>query len=273
MGAASGSDGESMKRRQLMQFAGVSTLAALGTVLSSNRQVGGAPAPRSSGSELTIKWLGHTCFLFTGGGRRILVNPFKTIGCTAGYRPPQVQSDVVMISSRMLDEGFLDMIPGTPRLLADPGAYQFPGLQIQGIATDHDRTGGRRFGRNLTWRWTQAGINILHLGGAASPISVEQRILMGRPDVLFLPVGSGPKAYNPQEALEAIKTLNPKLVVPTHYRTKAASKDACDILPVDEFLTLMAGTPVRRAASDEINLKAADLPAEGMAIQLLTYKF
>jgi L-ascorbate metabolism protein UlaG (beta-lactamase superfamily) len=273
MVAVSGIDGESMKRRQLMQFAGVSTLAALGTVLSSNRQADGAPAARPSSNELAIKWLGHTCFLFTGGGRRILVNPFKTIGCTAGYRPPQVQTDLVMISSRMLDEGYLDLIPGTPRLLADPGVYQFPGLQIQGIATDHDRIGGKRFGTNITWRWTQAGINILHLGGAAAPISVEQRILMGRPDVLLIPVGSGPKVYSPQEAVQAIKTLNPKLVIPTHFRTKAANQAACDILPVDEFLTVMEGVPVRRAANDQINLKAADLPAQGMAIQLLTYKF
>ncbi len=262
-----------MKRRQLMQCAGISALTAMGTALLFPERGTSAPVTRPPSNDLTVKWLGHTCFLFTGGGRRILVNPFRTIGCTAGYRPPQVPCDVVMISSRLLDEGYLDVVPGTPRLLADPGVYQFQGLQVQGIATDHDRIGGKRFGTNVAWRWAQAGINILHLGGVAAPITTEQRILMGRPDVLLLPVGGGPKSYTPQEATQAIRILNPKLVIPTHFRTNAANLAACDILPVEEFLTLMQGIPLRRGTSDQISLKATDLPTQGMAIQLLTYKF
>jgi len=27
---------------------------------------------------------------------------------------------------------------------------------------------------NVAWRWTQAGISIVHLGGAAAPIELEQ---------------------------------------------------------------------------------------------------
>ncbi|MCS6814981.1 MAG: MBL fold metallo-hydrolase [Cyanobacteria bacterium] len=241
-----------------------------------DRQANSAPVARPASpnpNDLTIKWLGHTCFLFTSRGLRILVNPFQTIGCTAGYRPPRVQSDLVMVSSRLLDEGFLDMLPGTPRLLVDPGAYQFQGLPIQGISTAHDRIGGRRFGINVAWRWTQAGIAILHLGGIAAPITSEQRILMGRPDVLFLPVGGGPKAYSPSEALQAVNVLNPKLVIPTHFRTRAANAAACDIVPIEEFLALMQGVRIRRAATDQITLRAANLPSQGMEIQLLTYTF
>lgn len=265
-----------MKRRHLLQYAGVSALAALGTALTTDRQVNSAPVVRPASpnpNDLTIKWLGHTCFLFTGRGPRILVNPFQTIGCTAGYRPPRVQSDLVMVSSRLLDEGFLDVLLGTPRLLIDPGVYQFQGLSIQGISTAHDRIGGRRFGTNVAWRWTQAGIAILHLGGVAAPITSEQRILMGRPDVLLLPVGGGPKAYNPQEALQAINMLSPKLVIPTHFRTRAANAAACDIAPVEEFLALMPGVPIRRTTTDQITLRPANLPTQGMEIQLLTYKF
>jgi L-ascorbate metabolism protein UlaG (beta-lactamase superfamily) len=254
-----------MKRRQFVQYAGASLLTAsvMGQVQSAQAQ----------SSSVTIQFLGHTCFLFTGDGRRILVNPFRPIGCTKGYRAPQVASDLVMISSRLFDEGVTEGLPGNPRILAESGAYQFTGMQVQGIQTDHDDLGGKRFGINVAWRWNQGGLNLLHLGGAAASITVEQQILMGRPDVLLLPVGNGSKAFTPDEAKGAIATLSPKIVIPTQYRTEAADASACDILPLDEFLKLMEGTPIQRVSGDSISLSKADLPASGSKIQILSYRF
>ncbi|WP_414548831.1 MBL fold metallo-hydrolase [Anabaena sp. CCY 0017] len=254
-----------MKRRDLMGYAGAGLVTALVTNLGSHLTAD------AQSSGLSVQWLGHTCFLFTGGGVRILVNPFHTVGCTAGYRPPKVTADLVLISSQLLDEGAVDGLPGNPKLVFAPGAYEFQRIKLQGIAIDHDRRGGRQFGINTAWRWQQGGINILHLGGAAAPISTEQRIMMGRPDVALIPVGGSDKAYNAQEAKQAIGVLNPRLVVPTHYRTPAADA-ACDITPVDEFLNLMEGMRVRRANSDTIAISSSNLP-ETSEIQLLTYKF
>lgn len=222
-----------------------------------------------------MQWLGHTCFLFAGNNQRILVNPFRTLGCTAKYRSPKLPSDVVLISSQLFDEGSVEGLPGNPKIIYEPGAYEYNGIKYQGIRTNHDRLGGRQFGTNTAWRWTQAGINILHLGGAAAPIELEQKILMGRPDVLLIPVGGGAKAYTPQEAKQAIQTLNPKLVIPTHYRTPAADTDpdSCDIVSLDEFLKLMDGMTVLRTNSDTFTLTSADLPANGTAIKVFSYKF
>jgi L-ascorbate metabolism protein UlaG (beta-lactamase superfamily) len=256
-----------MKRRQLMGYAGAGLVTALVTNLASEFKA----TAQSSGS-LSVQWLGHTCFLFTGGGARILVNPFRAVGCTAGYRPPKVAADLVLISSQLLDEGAVDGLPGNPKLIYEPGVYEFQGMKFQGIAIEHDRKGGKQFGMNTAWSWKQGGINLLHLGGAAAPISIEQKILMGRPDVAFIPVGGGPKAYNAEEAKQAVQILSPKLVVPTHYRTQAADTAACDISPVDEFLTLMQGMTVRRSNGDTITVNSGSLPESG-AIQVMSYKF
>lgn len=252
-----------MKRRQFVQYAGASLLTSLGTGAI------GQPAEAQS-SSVTIQALGHTCFLFTGG-RRILVNPFRPIGCTAKYRAPQVAADVVMISSRLFDEGVTEGLPGNPRVLSEPGVYNLSGLSVQGIATDHDRIGGKRFGTNVVWRWSQGGLNLVHMGGAAAPVTVEQQILFGRPDVLFIPVGGGAKAYSPEDAKAAIQTLNPRIIVPTQYRTQAAD-NACDIQGLDAFLNLMQGTPVQQGGST-ITLSKGDLPSSGSRIQVMNYKF
>lgn len=257
-----------MKRRTFVQYAGLSALS----VAIANLAASAVPSYAQTGGSVTIKALGHTCFLFTGGGRTILVNPFRPIGCTAGYRKPDVAADLVMISSRLFDEGVVDGLPGNPRILGDTGIYEFQNMQVQGIATDHDRVGGRRFGTNVTWRWNQGGLNILHMGGAAAPITLEQQILMGRPDVLLIPVGGGVKAYNPQEAKATIEVLNPKIVIPTHYRTAAANAESCDIAGVDEFLAAMGDVPVRRS-NDSLTLSPASLPDEGLRIEVINYAF
>ncbi|TAF10965.1 MAG: Zn-dependent hydrolase [Nostocales cyanobacterium] len=255
-----------MKRRQLMGYAGAGLVTALVTNLSSNFPV------NALSSGVSVQWLGHTCFLFTGGGVKILVNPFRTIGCTAGYRLPKVAADLVLISSQLLDEGAVEGLPGNPKLIYEAGVYEFKGLKFQGIAIDHDRKGGKQFGKNTVWKWTQGGINIVHLGGAAAPISIEQKILTGRPDLALVPVGGSDKAYNAEEAKQAIGMLNPKLVIPTHYRTQAADAASCDITPVDDFLALMPGVNIRRGNGDTVTINSQALP-ENTEIQILSYKF
>ncbi len=257
-----------MKRRQLIGYAGAGLLTTLAVSLASEFRTAA-----QANNALSLQWLGHTSFLFSSGGTRILVNPFRALGCTAGYRPPKVATDLVLISSQLLDEGAVEEVPGNPQLIYEPGAYQFKGMQMQGIATDHDRQGGKRFGTNVAWLWTQGGIKILHLGGAAAPITIEQKILMGRPDLLLVPVGDGPKAYTPQEAKQTVQALNPRLIIPTHYRTQAADAANCDLVPLDEFLKLMEDMPVRRSKSDTVTIRTSDLPPNGSAIQVLSYKF
>ncbi len=253
-----------MKRRQILGYAGAGLATTLFPSLSATAQ---------TGDSLSVKWLGHTCFLFSSGKTRILVNPFRTIGCTAKYRAPKVEAGLVLISSQLLDEGAIEGLPGKPQLIYEPGVYRFNGIQVQGINTLHDRVNGRRFGNNVVWRWQQAGINIVHMGGAAAPITIEQKILMGRPDVLLIPVGGGVKAYTPTEAQAAIRELNPKLIIPTHFSTQAADSSSCDLVGVDQFLALMQGTTVRRSDSDTVTISTGSLPQKDMAIQLLSYKF
>lgn len=262
-----------MKRRQLLNYAGAGVVsaiasdAALSAIASQWYRVEAAPA-----DGVTIKWLGHTSFLFTGSGKRVLVNPFEKQGCTAKYRSPKVSADLVLASSLLLDEGALKNLPGNPRIIYQPGIYEVGGIKLQGIAIPHDRSGGRRFGQNVIWKWNQGGIDIVHLGGAAGAIELEQKILIGAPDVVLVPVGGGVKAYNPEEAKQAIQVLNPKVIIPTHYRTAAAG-DGCDLVGADQFLSLMQGTNVKQLNTDSIRIRPRDLPQDNAVIRVLKYSF
>ncbi len=257
-----------MKRRQLIRYVGASAIAATGIPLASRFQ----PTSAQSNGSLMVQYLGHTSFLYTGGGLRILANPFRTIGCTAGYRLPKVEADLVIISSQMWDEGAAENLPGNPKVLYEPGVYEIKGLRIQGVGIDHDRKGGRRFGTNVAWRWTQGGLRIVHLGGAAAPIGIEQKILLGSPDIAMIPVGGGPKAYRPDEGKQAMEVLKPKVMIPTHYLTEAADKDACDLSSVDSFLELVKDMNIRQINDNKLLIKFQDLPKEGTVVRVLSYK-
>ncbi|MFZ9736936.1 MAG: MBL fold metallo-hydrolase [Prochlorotrichaceae cyanobacterium] len=270
-----------MKRRELIQNFGTGLLSTIALGWTAKRT-----AAQSTGTTLRVEWLGHTCFLFEGDGKRIIVNPFLKIGCTAGYRSPAVPADYVLLSSRQFDEGASEVIPGDPRVFYEPGAYQLADdTPIQGIRTEHDRLEGKRFGANTAWRWTQGGINILHLGGIASEISIRQKILMGSPDLLLIPVGgkqppngtdkydpAWPEVYTPQEAKAAIEALNPRMVIPTHYRTQAADPNLCDLGEVQAFLQQMKDAPTRYSDTNTLSLSPGVLPAERSTIQVMGYR-
>jgi L-ascorbate metabolism protein UlaG (beta-lactamase superfamily) len=256
-----------MKRRQLIRYASLSSIAVIASIgFNSNNS-----SLAQTSSAVTIQYLGHTCFLFTSSDLKILVNPFRPAGCTAGYRAPKVDADVILVSSFLLDEGAVDDVAGDPRILTETGDYTIGNIKFQGISTPHDRQGGKRFGKNIVWRWNQAGVNILHLGGAAAPIDIEQKILMGSPDILFVPVGGGVKAYNPQEAKSAIEVLKPRVVIPTQYLTSAADKQKCDLTSVDDFLALSTDWEIKKLTTNSIAIQPTDLPETGTLIRVLQY--
>jgi L-ascorbate metabolism protein UlaG (beta-lactamase superfamily) len=255
-----------MQRRRFVQQFGAGFLSVLGLGVASNWQ----PAQAQT-SGLQIRWLGHMCFLFSGSGRRILVNPFRALGCTAGYAVPNETADVALISSRLFDEGgTLQGLAGDPDILSEAGVYDLPPIQLQAIETPREREAGRQFPPNLIWSWRQGGLNVVYLGGINSPIELEEQILLGRPDVLIVPVGGGPKAYDAEEAIAAMSALRPRIVIPMQYRTAAADPEQCDIDELQRFLGLIPTVATRQASGNSVTLTTANLPGgDGMIVQRL----
>lgn len=255
-----------MERRQLIRYGGISIATAIATSAIPYQSL---LAQDSDG--VTIQYLGHTCFLFTGSGLKVLVNPYQASGCTAGYILPDVQPDVVLVSSFLLDEGAVESVKGNPQVITQRGSHQVKDIKFQGFSLPHDREGGRRFGKNIAWRWTQGGVDILHLGGAAGTLATEDKILLSGTDILLAPVGGGIKAYNPQEARNVVKVLNPKMVIPTHYRTAMSNKEDCDLAPVDDFLALAGDLEVAEVGSDRFKVKKSYLTGDKTLVRILDY--
>ena len=197
-------------------------------------------AVRAAGVSITS--YGHSALLIRGGGQSVLVNPFRAVGCAAGLAEPRVSANVTLASSELPDEGARI---GGGTYLSKPGSYRVGGMDLEGFSAPHDRMGGRRFGNATIWRWQQGGLSFAHLGGTAAPLSGEDRVLLGRPDVLIIGVGGGAKVYNGEEAAEVVRQLNPRRVIPVQY-VNGEAPSGCDQGGVQPFLDAMSGTQVRQ---------------------------
>ena len=220
-------------------------LLALAALLS----MSSTPTAWASGGGVRITSFGHSALLIEGGGARVLLNPFRAVGCASGLTEPRVSADVILASSRLKDEG-ADVASG--RLLSKPGSYKVAGLQIEGIGVPHDRVDGRRFGQSTVWRWRQGGLDFAHLGGTAGAITPADRVLLGRPDVLVIGVGGGAKVYTGAEAAAVVRDLNPRRVIPVQYLRGGTAPASCDQGGIQPFLDALGTATVRQAGASLI---------------------
>jgi len=247
-----------------MAFAARSALAlATTTALLTLLPTATPPGRAQGGGGVTITSYGHSALLVQGGGARVLLNPFRAVGCAAGLAEPRVGADVILASSTLRDEGAAGVASG--RMLVKPGSYRVAGLQIEGIASPHDRVGGKRFGLSTLWRWKQGGLDFAHLGGTAGSISPSDKVLLGRPDVLIIGVGGGAKVYTGKEAAEVVRELQPRRVIPVQFRS-APPSEGCDVGSAEPFLQAMAGTTVRRSGR---SLSLVPPLGDSMVIELM----
>ena len=214
----------------------------------------------AGGVEITS--FGHSSLLIKGGGKSVLLNPFKSVGCAAGLPEPTASVDYILASSELADEGART---SKGIFFVEPGSYRIGNFQLEGFKAPHDRLGGRRYGFATLWTWNQGGLKFAHLGGSAAPLTVENKVLIGRPDILIIAVGGGAKVYNGEEAANVVKDLKPKVVIPVQYsRDKPAIN--CDQEGVTPFLEAMKETVVKQVG------KSFSLPSkvsEEMTITLM----
>ena len=193
--------------------------------------------------ELILKNFGHSQFLIKGEGKSILINPFKAIGCASELTESKnINKDFILASSRLADEGYN---PNNDLMFVDPGTYQFNDLLLNGISIPHDRMNGRRYGMATVWTWRQSNFKIVHMAGAAGPITFQDQILINRPDILFISIGGGNKSYSGKEAAEIIKELNPKIIIPVHFLTSKNKNAICQFTNSDQFIENISGYKVR----------------------------
>ena len=176
--------------------------------------------------------MGHSCFKIKGGQAVIVTDPFPP---DSGYSLGKVTADIVSVSHEHPSHSYVRGIGGEPKVIHGPGEYEIKGVLVIGVATYHDAKGGSERGKNTVYLMEVDGISVCHLGDLGHVLTSGQVEEIGDVDVLLLPVG-GVATIDASVAAEVIRQLEPKAIVPMHYKTPVADQT---LEPVEKFLKEM----------------------------------
>ncbi|MFC2021662.1 MBL fold metallo-hydrolase [Chloroflexota bacterium] len=202
-------------------------------------------------NQMDISWLGHSCFRIRGTQATIITDPYSP---DLGYSLSKSTAHIVTVSHQHPGHSYVEGIDGEPKQVTGPGEYEISGVLIIGMATFHDREQGGERGKNTAYLMEVDEVAVCHLGDLGHVLTTEQVEEMENVDVLLLPVG-GVSTIDASTAAEVVRQLEPKVVVPMHYKTEALNRE---LESVDRFLKEMGVKVVN--PQPKLSLTKANLP-------------
>ncbi len=178
---------------------------------------------------MEITWLGHSCFRLKGKEAILITDPYDV---SIGYSLGKPKANIVTSSHPHPGHSFVAGVGGEPRVVRGPGEYEIASVFIQGISTFHDNERGRRLGKNTVYLIEMDEVTICHLGDLGHVLSSEQVEEMNGVEVLLVPVG-GLSTIDAAAAAEMVRLLQPRIVIPMHFKTDVVS---FELEPVENFL-------------------------------------
>ncbi|MBW2409692.1 MAG: metal-dependent hydrolase [Deltaproteobacteria bacterium] len=191
---------------------------------------------------LKISWLSHACFLIEADQTKILIDPFVTDNPLAPVKADDVDADFILVS-----HGHGDHVGDTISIAKRTGATVVSNYEIQNwvVSQGVENAHPLHIGGGFNFDWGRVKLTIAHHGSAlpdgsygGNPCGFLLTIqgkniyhacdtslfydmkLIGEEgiDLAILPIGDN-FTMGPDDALRAVKLIEPKQVVPIHYDT------------------------------------------------------
>ena len=208
---------------------------------------------------MQISWLGHSCFLMISDqGTRIVTDPYdvRAYDGQLNYRPVDLPADAVTMShTSHSDHNYADGVRDRRLVKSKLKETVLDDVTMFGVASYHDRCHGTDRGENTIFVFNIDGLKVVHLGDLGHVLGEAQVKAIGPGvDVVMCPIG-GHFTIDANEADESIAKLNPKIVIPMHYRTPHCS------FPIDGIETFTVEKPNVKKLPWYATIDKASLPA------------
>lgn len=210
---------------------------------------------------MEISYHGHSTFKLKGKSGTVVTDPFSDY---VGLALPSLSADIVTISHDHPDHNASDKIKDTARrkipfVINHAGEYEVGDISIFGTKTFHDETQGSERGENIVFTIMLDEITVCHLGDLGHELSSDQLTEIGAVDVLLCPVG-GVFTIDPALAAKTIRSLEPSIAIPMHYKTPGHNSDVfAELKELSDFLRVYGTetTPI-----EKLKLEKTRLPEE-----------
>ncbi len=200
---------------------------------------------------MEIAWLGHSCFRLKGSRTTVITDPYSP---DLGYTLGKTNANVVTVSHQHPGHSNIAAIGGEPKAVTGPGEYEINGVLIIGMPSYHDEDKGEKRGKNTIYLLELDEMTICHLGDLGHALSTSQAEELDNVDILMIPVG-GKSTIDAVGASEIVRQLEPKVVIPMHYKTDAIKRE---LAPVEKFLNEMGTKDIE--SQSKINFTKSNLP-------------
>ena len=179
--------------------------------------------------QLELTWHGHSCFQVTLKGYTIVIDPYED-GAVPGLSPLNLSAHQVICSHDHHDHNASHLVSSLPKTSCP--------FQIKKVLTFHDSQQGSQRGNNIIHILESRNLRIAHFGDLGCSLNSQQLFALGKLDAAMIPVG-GFFTINPEEAKSLLDILQPKVILPMHYRSDTFGYP--QLATVDEFLELTGG--------------------------------
>ncbi len=195
---------------------------------------------------MQIQYFGLTSFKITSKDNVSIIDPFSK---ESGLTPPRGAASLVILSEPENElYSYTQSISGEPFVVSGPGEYDVKGHTITGIPVK-DKDGGYV----TIYLIEVEEIKILHLAHIHKlALSEDELEDIGDVDILLVPVGGG-DVMDFDAAAKATNYLEPKIVIPTHYKMTGLKIDAAT---EEKFIKEMGG---KSEALDKLSIKKKEL--------------
>ncbi len=195
---------------------------------------------------MKLTFLGHACWLIESGQGKVIIDPFLTGNPQAAAKPEDITVDAILVTHGHGDHlgDAVDIAKRCNALVVAPfelanfcaskganihpmhigGSKEFPFGWVKLVPASHgsayvsDDGQVVYTGNPCGYLYKADGKLIYHAGDTGLIADME---LIGRHyqvDVALLPIGDN-FTMGPEDALEAVKMIKPKVVIPMHYNT------------------------------------------------------
>jgi L-ascorbate metabolism protein UlaG (beta-lactamase superfamily) len=186
------------------------------------------PAAATAGAALSLEWLGHSTFQITSSkGTHILTDPHGR----SDLPWPTVTQDIVTTSHPHGPHSAIWMAKGNPVVLEGltPSGDNWRNVNtnirdvsVYTVPAYHDKSQGLQRGKNAIFVFRVDDICIAHLGDLGHELTPQQLKMLGKIDILLVPIAGGFYTVTAEEAREVTKQVNPRIAVPMHYDWEGA---------------------------------------------------
>lgn len=201
---------------------------------------------------MELTYIGHSCFNIKGKKVSVVIDPYNPE--MLGHKMPKQNCKILLNSHSHEDHSFNQQV-NHEVLIDKPGEYEIDDVYIIGIQSFHDDKEGAERGQNIVFSIDIDGINIVHLGDLGHELNEKALSKLGSVDVLLVPVG-GHFTVDSFTASKIISAIEPKLVIPMHYKTEDSKIKELDELSV--FLHEMGEKNPEKLDSLKLNSQPAN---------------